>query len=136
VSFDRPAAVVNCITTESQLWHGKARFLPKILSKADGTKLTWSEITSDPWRWAVCTIETMKRYDLNATDNGPEEILSAAIAAERLAEGRDSQDEFEMRLLDQWRSEIRPQHNYGRGLPDVRFLQNHPEMFGPPAAFD
>ena len=132
VSFDRPAAVVNCITTESQLWHGKARFLPKILRDADGTALTWSRMTSEPWRWAVCTVETMKRYGLTAADNSPDEILSAAAAVERLAEGRESANLAETTLLEQWRSEIHPSHNYGCGLPIFQFLSKHPEMFRSP----
>jgi putative glycosyltransferase (TIGR04372 family) len=133
VSFDRPTAIVNCITTESQLWHGKTRFLPKILREADGTTLTWSRMTSDPWRWAVCTIETMRRYQLSATDNSPEEIVGAAAAAERLADGCDSRDDGETELLDRWRSEIHPPHNYGCGLPIVQFLGTHQEMFEFPA---
>jgi putative glycosyltransferase (TIGR04372 family) len=133
VSFDRPAAIINCITTESQLWHSKARFLPKVLRDSDGKTLTWSRMTSDPWRWAVCTVETMKRYGLTATDNSSDEILYAAAAAERLSEGRDSQDPMETGLLDRWRSEIQPSHNYGCGLPVGQFLRKHQEMFGLPS---
>jgi putative glycosyltransferase (TIGR04372 family) len=129
VSFDRPAAIVNCITTESQLWHGKTRFVPKILREADGTALTWSRMTSHPWRWAVCTVETMKRYGLAATDNSSDEILCAATAAERLAEGCDRQDLTEMKLMNRWRSEIHPSHNYGCGLPIFQFLVKHQDMF-------
>ena len=125
VSLGRPAAQVNCLTTEYQPWSSLVRFCVKPLLRRDGTMLSQREMTSD-WRWALATIQTMARHGLTARDNSPDEILETVREVDALASGSPARDD---RLIKFWRHSLAVPHAYGAALPSLHFLRKHAATF-------
>jgi putative glycosyltransferase (TIGR04372 family) len=129
ISLGLPAAVVNALTTESQLWHSAVRFTPKRIRTAQGRDLTWRELTSTPGRWGLFTVETMKRAKFTSIENTPDEILGAVVEAEAVANGQSSAlSPTDEALLARWHKSVNPPHNYGGALPSVQFLRKYPDL--------
>jgi putative glycosyltransferase (TIGR04372 family) len=125
ISLGRPAAQVNCLTTEYQPWSSLVRFCVKPLVKRDGAMLSQREMTSD-WRWALATIQTMTRAGITARDNSPDEILETVREVDALAGGMPRPSD---RLIEAWRCSLGASHAYGGALPSLHFLRKHVSTF-------
>lgn len=130
VSFGLPTAQVNCLTTESQLWHSGVRFCLKPIYRSDGGVLSQDDITSTQSRWGLFTFDTMERYGLRAGENSPDEILETVKEVEALAEGREMNPTDDDRaLIDEWRKCLPVPYQYGCSQPSIHFLRKHRGTF-------
>jgi putative glycosyltransferase (TIGR04372 family) len=132
VSFGIPSALVNCITTDSQLWNSKVRFALKPVRLADGTMLTQRQLTSAPWRWRVFDAAVLGRSGGHPEDNSADEIFEAVREVLALAEGNSA--EFEKSydaegLWSRWREKLSVPHYYGTSKPSLYYLKKHEEAF-------
>ena len=121
VSFGMPTALVNCITTDAQLWSNKVRFATKWIRLRDGSLIDQNQLTSTPWRWRVFSAELLGRYDGLLVDNGPDEILETVKEVEALALGK-TEDYLRAfpgadATIDLWRSNLAFPHFYGDASP-------------------
>jgi putative glycosyltransferase (TIGR04372 family) len=121
ISLGRPAAQVNCLTTEYQPWSSLVRFCVKPLLRRDGTMLSQRDMTSDS-RWELASIQTMANHGLTAQDNSPDEILETVREVDALAAGLAPPRD---RLLEVWRRSLAAPHAYGAALPSLHFLRKH-----------
>jgi putative glycosyltransferase (TIGR04372 family) len=128
ISFGVPSAIVNGITTDSQLWNKSVRFALKLVRLADGTTLTQSQLTSSPWRWRVFDAAVLARSGGRPENNSPDEICETVKEIVALANG--SSAEFEATydaetLRSRWREQFSPPHYYGTSLPSLYYLKKH-----------
>jgi putative glycosyltransferase (TIGR04372 family) len=126
VSFDIPSALVNCISTDSQLWNQRVRFALKTIRLADGTELGAKALSSAPWRWRVFDAAVLARIGGHLQNNTPEEICEVVREVDALASGRsvefESQYEAEA-LLSHWKQQLSLPHYYGSGRPGLYLLK-------------
>ncbi len=134
ISFGVPSALVNCITTDAQLWGNKVRFLLKRVRKSDGQLVTQREFTSAPWRWRMFDAAVLRRYGATVIENSAEEILDVVKEVDALATDLESNvvsASGEPALLDKWRRCLEFEHFYGNARPSLRYLQaNEREFLG------
>jgi putative glycosyltransferase (TIGR04372 family) len=128
ISLGVPAALVNCITTDAQLWHGQVRFAPKRILLEDGTTLSQAQITSCPWRWRMFDAAVLARYGAAPTDNTPDEILETVKEVMALAmdqAGEDSTGIEAAELYSRWRDKLSMPHFYGAARVSLYYLKKH-----------
>lgn len=126
VSFDIPSALVNCISTDSQLWNQRVRFALKTVRLANGTELGAKELTSAPWRWRVFDAAVLARTGGHLQNNTPEEICEVVREVDALASGRSAEFESHVEaeaLLSQWRQQLALPHYYGSARPGLHLLR-------------
>src|SRR3569833_3709925 len=73
-SFGIPTAMVNALSSVGLLWSTDARFAWKPVHTRDGRMLSLSEITSERYRWAYPTYESMARAGLTIRESSSDEI--------------------------------------------------------------
>jgi putative glycosyltransferase (TIGR04372 family) len=133
VSFGVPCALVNCITTDAQLWGNRVRFALKPVKKRDGAFTTQRQLTSTPWRWRVFSAEIMWRYGAEPIDNTSDEVLETVKEVEALAVGgacRAGKIVPETaRLIDRWQQSLTKPYFYGNALPSIYYLRKHENQF-------
>ncbi len=129
ISFNVPCALVNCITTDAQLWSSQVRFILKPVISATGEPLNQREITSAPWRWRVFNAEVLRRYNAQVINNTPDEILETVKEVHHLARGEAQTDHSHcsqaVSLLSHWQASLAFPEFYGAALPSLYFLQKH-----------
>jgi putative glycosyltransferase (TIGR04372 family) len=128
ISFGIPSAIVNCITTDAQLWNSNVRFALKPVRLADGTMLTQSQLTSSPWRWRVFDAAVLGRSGGHPEINTPDEIRAAVAEVDALANGRSAKVEREFdskALLSRWTEQLALPHYYGTGRPSLYYLKKY-----------
>ncbi len=76
-SFGIPTAMVNALSSIGLLWSTDTRFALKPVHRADGQMLSLSEWTSEEYRWAYPTHESMARAKLVVSESSSDEILEA-----------------------------------------------------------
>jgi putative glycosyltransferase (TIGR04372 family) len=129
VSMGIHCALVNCITTDAQLWGDRVRFALKGIKLQDGSFITQQQITSTPWRWRMFSADVLARHGAILVDNTSDEILEivkeveALVAAETYATVPDGCE-----LLARWRSSLSIPHFYGNALPSLYYLKKHPSF--------
>jgi len=74
-SFGVPTAMVNALSSVGLLWSTDTRFAWKPVHTTDGHMLSLREITSERYRWAYPTYESMKRAGLTVQESSSDEIL-------------------------------------------------------------
>jgi putative glycosyltransferase (TIGR04372 family) len=131
VSFGIPSALVNCISTDSQLWNQRVRFALKAVRLADGIELGAKELSSAPWRWRVFDAAVLARTGGHLQNNTPGEICEVVREVDALASGRsvefESQYEAEA-LLSHWRQQLSLPHYYGTGRPGLDLLKKQSSL--------
>jgi putative glycosyltransferase (TIGR04372 family) len=129
VSFGIPCALVNCITTDAQLWNSRVRFALKRVKLESGEYATQRQLTSTPWRWRMFGADVLARHGATLVPNTPEEILETVREVEALARDQpqsytdgfaDAND-----LLARWRASLELPHFYGSARPGLYYLSNH-----------
>jgi putative glycosyltransferase (TIGR04372 family) len=133
ISFGIPSALVNCITTDAQLWNRNVRFVVKPIQTAGGTILSQRQLTTTPWRWRMFSAELLRRDGATQLDNSTDEILEVVKEVESIADGRV--DDYAMRfpdaaeLIDQWKNSLGLPHFYGSAQPSLYFLNKRKAEF-------
>jgi putative glycosyltransferase (TIGR04372 family) len=118
ISFDVPCALVNCITTDAQLWSSKVRFVLKKIIVDNNRVLNQSELTSSPWRWRVFDAGVLTRYNARIEDNTVEEILEAVTEIEHFANGKlEHEADKDDQWVVKWRSILSLPYYYGAARP-------------------
>ncbi|WP_257168462.1 TIGR04372 family glycosyltransferase [Bradyrhizobium sp. SRS-191] len=74
-SFGIPTAMVNALSSIGLLWSTDTRFALKPVYRADGRMLSLSEWTSEEYRWAYPTHESMANARLTVSESSSDEIL-------------------------------------------------------------
>jgi putative glycosyltransferase (TIGR04372 family) len=138
ISFGVPSALVNCITTDPQLWNSKVRFALKPVRLADGTMLTQAQLTSSPWRWRLFDACVLSRNGAQPLNNTSDEIRAVAEEVMDLPSG-DATSADSPRLLSLWREQLAVPHYYGAGRISAYYLRKYESEFlttapPPPAA--
>lgn len=126
ISFGIPCALVNCITTDAQLWNDRVRFTLKRLRLANGQLVSRGDMTSTPWRWRVFNAELIARAGATVEENSSAEILETVKEVEALADGTSGayQDRFPDydRVISSWRESLDFPHFYGDASPAIASL--------------
>ncbi len=132
ISLGVPAALVNCITTDAQLWPSNVRFCLKWIKFKDGSVLNQTQLTSTPWRWRMFSAELLGRFGARIYDNTEVEILETVKQTMAMVEGKE--DEYfasidEARSLrDTWQQSLALPYYYGAAQPAVYPLKVRPEF--------
>ncbi len=132
ISFGIPSAIVNCITTDAQLWNSNVRFALKPVRLADGKMLTQSQLTSSPWRWCVFDAAVLGRSGGRPEVNTPDEIAAAFKEVDALASGQSTEFEREFDagpLLSRWTEQLALPHFYGTSRPSLYYLRKYETEF-------
>lgn len=74
-SFGIPTAMVNALSSVGLLWSTDTRFALKPVRTRDGRMLSLAEVTSERYRWAFPTFESLGRAGLKVSENSSDEIL-------------------------------------------------------------
>jgi putative glycosyltransferase (TIGR04372 family) len=130
ISLGVPCALVNCITTDAQLWGDRVRFALKRVRLGDGKYLTQQQITSTPWRWRMFDASVLSWHGANAINNSSDEILEVVKEVEALAVERPevSTPPSKSELISRWRSCLSMPHYYGSALPSLYYLKKQPSF--------
>ncbi len=125
VSFGVPCALVNCITTDAQLWSDRVRFILKQVEE-NGRPITQREFTSTPWRWRMFSAQVLRHHAALAWDNTPDEILEivkeVGEEAQMIHDGGAPQPD---ELLAEWRKSLLDEAFYGNARPSRYWLAKH-----------
>lgn len=132
VSFGIPCALVNCITTDAQLWGKHVRFALKWIRLPNGTYLTQRDITSSPWRWRFFTAEYLLKNGGTPIENSPEEILEVVKEVEAIAEGKSDSylSAFPNygRLIERWIYSLSVPYYYGNARPSAFWVTRNQDF--------
>lgn len=133
ISFGVPSALVNCISTDAQLWGNHVRFAFKMVRLGDGRLITQRELTSTPWRWRTFSADVLAHHNAILFDNTPDEILETVKEVELLADGVVDKyaatiPDAEL-LLHRWHASLSMPHFYGNALPSLYYLKKHKDDF-------
>src|SRR5258708_2285935 len=88
ISLGAPAALVNCISTDAQIWHRHVRFIPKQIIPQNCSALAQAELTRSPWRWRQFDAAVLARHGATPVDNTSDEILETVKEVMALATGK------------------------------------------------
>ncbi|KQZ01906.1 hypothetical protein ASD45_14385 [Pseudolabrys sp. Root1462] len=133
VSFGIPSALVNCITTDAQLWGDQVRFVLKTVRLPAGDEVTQRELTSTPWRWRVFSSEVLAANGAVLQDNTADEVLEIVKQVDALARGDERAYSEKLggadELLSKWTASLAFSHFYGNATPSLYFLKKHAAKF-------
>lgn len=128
ISFGIPSALVNCITTDSQLWNSDVRFALKPVRLADGTMLTQAQLTSTPWRWRLFDACVLHRNGAQPLNNTSDEICAVAEEVVHPASGHAAKADSQ-HLLSRWDEQLPTPHYYGAGTISCYYLWKYEDAF-------
>ncbi len=132
ISFGIPSAIVNCITTDAQLWNSSVRFALKPVRVAGGTMLTQEQLSSAPWRWRVFDAAVLGRSGGRPENNTADEICAAVREIDALASGRSTEFERDYDaegLWSRWEGQLAFPNYYGTSKPSLYYLKKYQEKF-------
>jgi putative glycosyltransferase (TIGR04372 family) len=127
VSLDLPSAFVNSISYDAQMWHSKARFIPKTVYTREGKPLTQRELSSDQWRWHLFSATSMRDAGLRAEGNTNDEIRNIVIELLQDCENPAPVSRSDLTAL--WEADLCIPHYYGAATPSSYYLQKHSRTF-------
>jgi putative glycosyltransferase (TIGR04372 family) len=122
-NFGIPTAMVNAISSVGLLWSVDTRFALKPVLTRDGRMLSQREATSEQWRWAYPTHESLARAGLSVSENSADEILETVKEVFALAAGRTAPSNSA--LIETWRDAVSITGFYGSALPSTYFLEKY-----------
>lgn len=129
ISLGTPAALVNCISTDAQIWHRQVRFAPKRIILQNGRSLQQTELTQSPWRWRLFDATVLARHGATPIDNTSDEILETVKEVMALATGKADDYAAGVEaagvLNSRWRESLSMQHFYGGAQISLYYLKKH-----------
>jgi putative glycosyltransferase (TIGR04372 family) len=128
ITFGIPAALVNCISTDAQLWHRQVRFAPKQIVLHNGSVVAQTNLTRSPWRWRVFDAGVLARHGATLVENTSDEILETV--KEVMALATDKTDDYASAeaaadLYSQWQENLSMPHYYGGAKISLYYLKKH-----------
>jgi putative glycosyltransferase (TIGR04372 family) len=136
ISFGIPAALVNCISTDAQLWHRLVRFTTKQIILKNGRAVAQTELTRSPWRWRVFDAGVLARHGATLVDNTSDEILETVKEVMALTTGKN--DDYTVSvgaaddLYSRWQENLSMPHYYGGAQISLYYLKKHQaSLFAP-----
>jgi putative glycosyltransferase (TIGR04372 family) len=136
ISFGVPAALVNCISTDAQLWHRQVRFTPKQIILQNGCAVAQTELTRSPWRWRVFDAGVLARHGATLVDNTADEILETVREVMALATGKPDDYAASVGAADdlysRWQESLSMPHFYGGAQISLYYLKKHHASLFPP----
>jgi putative glycosyltransferase (TIGR04372 family) len=136
ISFGVPAALVNCISTDAQLWHRQVRFIPKQIILQNGCAVAQTELTRSPWRWRVFDAGVLARHGATLIDNTADEILETVKEVMALATGITDDYAASVGAVDdlysRWQKSLSMPHFYGGAQISLYYLKKHHASLFPP----
>jgi hypothetical protein len=121
--------MVNALTSLGQIWPKETRFALKPVRTKEGRLLTQRELTSEQWRWAFPTHESLTNAGLVVEENSADEIL--ATVEETLALTFPDKPTTVSPWLMLWAKSISFHGYYGGAQPSKYFLEKYGEEFLP-----
>lgn len=128
-SFGIPTAMVNALTSLGQIWPKNTRFALKPVRTNEGRLLSQSEITSDQWRWAFPTHESLSNAGLVVEENSADEILETV--RETLALTDPLAPKVILPWLEKWTQSLSFPGYYGGSQPSAYFIEKYGKDFLP-----
>jgi putative glycosyltransferase (TIGR04372 family) len=128
-SFGIPTAMVNAISSVGLLWSTDTRFALKPIHTREGRLLTQRDVTSEKWRWAFPTHESLAHAGLRVSENSADEILETV--KETLALTMAPQSTSVSPRIEAWRAAVSIPGFYGASLPSAYFLDKYGNAFLP-----
>jgi putative glycosyltransferase (TIGR04372 family) len=129
ISLGAPAALVNCISTDAQIWHRQVRFAPKRIVLQSGCTLSQAELTRSPWRWRLFDAAVLARYGGTPADNTSDEILETVKEVMALATGKSDEYaagvEAASDLNSRWQESLSMPYFYGSAQISLYYLKKH-----------
>jgi putative glycosyltransferase (TIGR04372 family) len=129
ISLGVPAALVNCISTDAQIWHRQVRFAPKRIVLRDGHALSQAELTLPLWRWRLFDAAVLARHGATPTDSTSDEVLETVKEVLALATGKNEDPaasiELANELTSQWQESLSMPHFYGNAQISLYYLNKH-----------
>jgi putative glycosyltransferase (TIGR04372 family) len=136
ISFGVPAALVNCISTDAQLWHRQVRFVPKQIILQNGCALAQTELTRSPWRWRQFDAAVLARHGATPVDNTSDEILETVKEVMALATGKADDYAASVEaagdLISRWQESLSMPHFYGGAQISLYYQKKHQASLFPP----
>jgi putative glycosyltransferase (TIGR04372 family) len=136
ISFGVPAALVNCISTDAQLWHRQVRFVPKRIVLQNGCAIAQTELTRFPWRWRAFDAGVLARRGATPVDNTSDEILETVKEVMALATGKSDDYAASVGAPDdlyaRWQESLSMPHFYGGAQISLYYLKTRQASLFPP----
>lgn len=120
ISLDVPSALVNCITTDAQLWNEKVRFALKPIRAVDGSFLTQYQVTGEK-RWVQSSSLVLSQHELVPEANSSDEILETLKQVLDLADGND----LDLKYVEEWKNNLFENHFYGAAVIGSYFYKKY-----------
>jgi putative glycosyltransferase (TIGR04372 family) len=129
ISLGTPAALVNCISTDAQIWHRQVRFAPKRIILQNGFALGQAELTRSPWRWRLFDAAVMARHGGTPIDNTSDEVLETVkeVMALTTETGEDYAASLDIvgDLHSRWQESLSVPYFYGSAQISLYYLKKH-----------
>lgn len=122
-SFGIPTAMVNALSSVGLLWSTDTRFAWKPVHTRDGRMLSLSEITSERYRWAYPTYESMRRAGLTVQESSSDEILGTV--QEVLDISDPSRTGPPPGVDESWERHVKVPGFFGSSRPSKYFLEKY-----------
>jgi putative glycosyltransferase (TIGR04372 family) len=126
-SFGIPTAMVNALSSVGLIWCKNTRFALKPVRTKEGRLLTQSEVTSEKWRWAFPTHESLTDSGLTVEESSADEILETV--KETLALTFAGSPAPDSPWLEAWHRSVTIPGFYGSALPSAYFLEKYGQDF-------
>jgi putative glycosyltransferase (TIGR04372 family) len=121
-SFGIPTAMVNALSSVGLLWSKDTRFSLKPVHTRDGRMLSLSDVTSEEWRWAFPTYETVTSAGLVVSESSSDEILETTKEVLDISSGRLP---AMVPLDDSWVKCVNIPGFFGSSRPSRYFLEKY-----------
>jgi putative glycosyltransferase (TIGR04372 family) len=122
-SFGIPTAMVNALSSVGLLWSTDTRFAWKPVHARDGHMLSLSEITSERYRWAYPTHESMARAGLTIRESSSDEILGTVQEVLEISD--PSRTGPAPGVDDGWERHVKVPGFFGSSRPSKYFLDKY-----------
>ncbi|MGY4287235.1 putative glycosyltransferase (TIGR04372 family) [Bradyrhizobium sp. LM2.7] len=121
-SFGIPTSMVNALSSVGLLWSKDTRFALKPVHTRDGRMLSLGDVTSEKWRWAFPTYETVKSAGLVVGESSADEILETTKEVLDLSSGNKPTIQP---VDDAWEKFLHIPGFFGNSRPSRYFLEKY-----------
>jgi putative glycosyltransferase (TIGR04372 family) len=122
-SFGIPTAMVNALSSVGLLWSTDTRFAWKPVYAKDRHMLSLSEMTSERYRWAYPTHESMDRAGLTVRESSSDEILGTVQEVLEISD--PSRTGPAPGVDENWEHHVKVPGFFGNSRPSRYFLEKY-----------